>query len=83
MGNRPHRKPQARRARRGQGSSTPPTHTPVTALRIPPALLARADELVPVLAATGEHVGVTRSVVLRLALAEGLRVLQRRHAAAD
>jgi hypothetical protein len=51
----------------------------VTSLRIPPSLLARADELVPLVAATGELVGASRSMVLRLALAEGLRVLARRY----
>lgn len=55
-------------------------HTPVTSLRIPPALLARADELVPLLAATGELSHPVRATVLRLALAEGLRVLARRYA---
>lgn len=80
---RPHQSPPAARKRRGQGDSIPPDHTPVTSLRIPPALLARADELVPLLAATGEAVGVNRSVILRLALAEGLRVLRRRYMAAE
>jgi hypothetical protein len=55
----------------------------VTSLRIPPALLARADELVPLIAATGELVNARRSTVLRLALAEGLRVLARRYGAAS
>jgi hypothetical protein len=54
-------------------------HTPVTSIRIPSALLARADELVPLIAATGELVGASRSLVLRLALVEGLRVLARRY----
>lgn len=62
----------------GMGTKAKPHHTPLIALRLPPALIARADELVPVLAATGELVGVSRSLVLRLALDEGLRVLERR-----
>lgn len=37
--------------------------------------LAQADELVPLVAASGEMVGVSRSLVLRLALAGGLKVL--------
>jgi len=44
-----------------------------------PALLARADELVPLIAATGELVHPVRATVLRMALAEGLRVLARRY----
>jgi hypothetical protein len=35
--------------------------------------------LVPLIAATGELVNARRSTVLRLALAEGLRVLARRY----
>lgn len=63
------------------GTRAKPTHTPLIALRLPPALIARADELVPAIAATGEHVGVSRSLVFRLAIDEGLRVLARRYAA--
>jgi hypothetical protein len=44
----------------------------VTSLRIPPVLLARADALV-LHAGDGELVGASRSLVLRLTLAEGLR----------
>jgi hypothetical protein len=51
----------------------------VTSLRIPPALLASADKFVPLVAASGELVGVSRSLVLRMAVAEGLRVLARRY----
>ena len=63
----------------GTGRTRRAAHTPVTSLRIPMALLARADELVPLVAATGEVVGASRSVVLRLALAEGLKLLARRY----
>jgi len=45
------------------------------------ALIAKADALVPEIAAAGEVVNPTRSTVIRLALAEGLRVLARRYAA--
>jgi hypothetical protein len=51
----------------------------VVALRIPVALIAKADALLPPLAASGEHVNPSRSTVMRLALAEGLRVLARRY----
>jgi hypothetical protein len=51
----------------------------VTSLRIPPALLGRADELVPLIAGTGELVNARRSTVLRMALSEGLLVLGRRY----
>ena len=37
----------------------------------------RADELVPLVAASGKLVGASRSLVLRMALEEGLRVLAR------
>lgn len=60
------------------GTRAKPSHTPLIALRLPPALIAQADVLVPKIAQTGELVGVSRSLVLRLALAEGLRVLERR-----
>ena len=87
MGKRPHTQPQDRQKPRGGGlgigTRAKATHTPLIALRLPPALIARADELVPVLAATGELVRVSRSLVLRLALAEGLRVLRRRYGAGD
>ena len=83
MEKRPTRKPQdqGKRARRGSGAGATrrSAHTPVTSLRIPSALLARADELVPLIAATGELVNPVRATVLRLALAEGLRVLARRY----
>ena len=81
MAKRPHGKPPARNTRRAKGtmgSRTKPTHTPVVALRIPVALIAKADALVPEIAAAGEVVNPTRSTVIRLALAEGLRVLARR-----
>lgn len=64
--------------RRSKGLS----ENPVT-LRLPADLLRRADALVPVLAkddATSVLAGmITRSVVLRLAVAEGLQVLEKRH----
>ena len=85
MAKGPHRKLPTGRARRGKGvtmgSRAKPTHTPVVALRIPVALIAKADALVPEIAAAGEVVNPTRSTVIRLALAEGLRVLTRRYAA--
>jgi hypothetical protein len=88
MGQRTAEEAQDRRKRTGrglglQGSRRGSPDTPVTWLRIPPALLARADELVPLIAATGELVNPVRATVLRLALAEGLRVLRRRYAAVD
>lgn len=72
------RRKSPRRAASKEASGRPP-HTPVTSLRIPAVQLAQADELVPLVAASGELVGVSRSLVLRLALAEGLRVLARRY----
>lgn len=68
-------------AGRGAGAAGGPRlpHTPVTSLRIPAGQLAQADVLVPLVAASGELVGVSRSLVLRMALAEGLRVLARRY----
>lgn len=42
------------------------------------ALIAKADALLPPLAASGEHVNPSRSTVM--ALAEGLLVLARRYA---
>lgn len=71
--------PKKRTGRPGLGTRAKPTHTPVIALRVPPTLLIRADALVPALVGGGENVGRGRSTVLRLALAEGLRVLERRH----
>lgn len=83
MGQERTRTAQDRRKRAGRGAGTPgsprPPHTPVTSLRIPAAQLAQADELVPLVAASGELVGVSRSLVLRMALAEGLKVLARRY----
>jgi hypothetical protein len=61
------------------GSRAKSTHTPVVALRIPVALIAKAEALLPALAASGEHVNPSRSTLLRLALTEGLRVLERRY----
>ena len=63
----------------GMGTRAKPTHTPLIALRLPPALIAQADALVPKITNTGEMVGVSRSLVLRMALAEGLRVLNHRY----
>jgi hypothetical protein len=87
MGKERTRTPQDRGKRTGRASGTAgrrrAAHTPVTSLRIPTALLERADELVPLIAATGELVGASRSTVLRLALAEGLRVLRRQYAGGD
>ena len=84
MAKGPHRKQPAGRTRRGtgvsMGSRAKPTHTPVVTLRIPVALIAKADALLPPRAASGEHVNPSRSTVIRLALAEGLRVLARRYA---
>ena len=54
------------------------TDAPVTSLRIPPAMLARADELVPLIAATGELVNARRCCAW--CLLKGLRVLGRRYA---
>lgn len=65
------------------GTRAKPTHTPLIALRLPPALIQQADDLVPLLAARGDTIGVNRSTVLRLALAEGLRVLARRYGRDD
>ena len=83
MGKERARTPQDRRKAAGQEVGTSarsrPPHTPVTSLRIPAGQLAQADELVPLVAASGEMVGVSRSLVLRLALAEGLKVLARRY----
>ena len=48
-------------------------------LRLQPALLARAEALVPLLADDTRHAGlgnVTRSTVLRVALARGLDALE-------
>jgi hypothetical protein len=45
----------------------------LTRLPHPPALLARADELVPLIAATGDLVRPVRATVLRMALAEAAR----------
>ena len=77
-----HRKPAAARKPRGEGlgmgTRAKPTHTPLIALRLPPELLVRADALVPALVGGGGAVARGRSTVLRLALAEGLRVLERR-----
>jgi len=85
MAKRTHQKAQGRPKRRGtglgMGTKAKPHHTPLVALRLPVALIARADELVPAIAATGELVGVSRSLVFRLAIHEGLRVLARRYAA--
>jgi hypothetical protein len=56
----------------------PPTQTPLN-LRVPPALLARAEALVPVAGAApelGTLPSVTRADVLRLALLRGLAVLE-------
>jgi hypothetical protein len=63
----------------GMGTRAKPTHTPLIALRLPPALIAQADALVPKITNTGEMVGVSRSLVLRMALVEGLRVLNHRY----
>lgn len=83
MPKRPHRKPPVARKGRGEalgmGTKAKPHHTPLIALRLPVAMIARADELVPAIAATGELVGVSRSLVLRLAIDEGLRVLRRKY----
>ena len=62
----------------GMGTKAEAHHTPPIALRLPVAMIARADELVPVIADTGQLVGVSRSLILRLATDEGLRVLERR-----
>lgn len=79
----PRRSPQDRRQRRGKGlgmgTRAKPSHTPLIALRLPTSLIGQADELVPRIAASGEQVGVSRSLVLRMALKEGLRVLARRY----
>lgn len=64
--------------RPAKGRKPQPAHTPVTSLRIAPALLARADALVPALVGGGEDVGRGRSTVLRLALVEGLHGLEQR-----
>lgn len=84
MGTKRTRTPQDRRKGAGRDSgmeaTRAATRTPATSLRIPQALLARADELVPLVAVSGELVGASRSLVLRMALTEGLRVLARRYA---
>jgi hypothetical protein len=58
------------------------SENPVT-LRLPADLLRRADALVPALGRDGRTAVlagmITRSVVLRLALAEGLQILEARH----
>ena len=54
--------------------------------RVAPSFLhldTAAGGLLPLVAATRELVGGARSLVLRLALAEGLRVLARRTSAGD
>ena len=57
-----------------------------TSMRLPSQLLERADKLIdslqrdPSLAMMGK---MTRSKVLRLALSEGLRLLEERHMASD
>lgn len=56
-------------------------NTPLTALRLPDALLARVDALIPILERTpeGAAAGVSRSYVMRLALARGLDALEADH----
>jgi len=59
------------------------TESPLT-LRIPAELLERIDALLPKVAADSDTAtmlgGVTRSAVVRYALLEGVKGLERRHA---
>ncbi len=57
------------------------SETPTT-IRLPAEVLARAEDLVEVLQADPEAIKwgrISRSTVLRLAVVEGLKVLERRH----
>ena len=51
-------------------------------IRVPTQMIARADALIPALAAEGIKRGQThasRSLVIKAALEEGLKVLEQRH----
>lgn len=61
-------------SRRRRGAAPPRTPQVLTAIRLPAALLARADRLLPALAA--ELGAASRATVLRLALLRGIEALE-------
>jgi hypothetical protein len=67
---------------RKRAKASPLSESPVT-LRLPAELLKRIDALVPQVAADSDVAtmlgGVSRSAVIRYALLEGVKALERRH----